>query len=49
MVMKHEKKALNCFPGRKGEKENKMLPFQKYMLCPQAALKKTNRQQDLQS
>ena len=20
--MKHEKKALNCFPGRKGEKEN---------------------------
>lgn len=22
MVMKHEKKALNCFPGRKGEKEN---------------------------
>ena len=36
MVTKQEKKALNCFPGRKGEKENKMLPSQKCMLCPQA-------------
>lgn len=34
MVMKHEKKDLNCFPGRKGEKENKMLPFLKCMLVP---------------